>query len=325
MAQLSLTKVSDDGKQLLLRDASGAEFTVEISPALRSAVLGAKRETPRRFGQKETTMDSALRPRDIQARIRAGEDPQTVAEAANSTVEKIMPFAGPVMAERQHMADRAQRSSLRRGGESGARVLGEAVATSLAPHGVEPDDVEWDSYRRGDGKWALVADFFTTARNGSAHFTYDPPGNYVTVDNDDAKWLIGEALPVEETPAGDDLQQARQRRLNVVPEDELPLGDDAISLVAEPEQPALIEQPPLVEESSLAEPVETPAADLDEQPMLVPDDTPTMDGFDAVPAEDEDQEPVDEIEEPLRRPVQKKKGRASVPSWDEIMFGGSDQ
>ena len=26
-----------------------------------------------------------------------------------------------------------------------------------------------------------------------------------------------------------------------------------------------------------------------------------------------------------RRPVQKKKGRASVPSWDEIMFGsGSD-
>jgi hypothetical protein len=33
-----------------------------------------------------------------------------------------------------------------------------------------------------------------------------------------------------------------------------------------------------------------------------------------------DSEP--EPRQPARRPVKKNKGRASVPSWDEIMFGG---
>jgi hypothetical protein len=30
-------------------------------------------------------------------------------------------------------------------------------------------------------------------------------------------------------------------------------------------------------------------------------------------------------EPPSRKPVKKSRGRASVPSWDEIMFGGSNQ
>ena len=43
-------------------------------------------------------MDSALRPRDIQARIRAGETPEEVAALAQASVEKIMAYAGPVLA-----------------------------------------------------------------------------------------------------------------------------------------------------------------------------------------------------------------------------------
>ena len=75
-------------------------------------------------------MDSSLRPRDIQARIRAGESPEAVAQAAQTSIEKIMVYAGPVLAEREHIADRAQRSTVRRTtGESagGARTLGDAV------------------------------------------------------------------------------------------------------------------------------------------------------------------------------------------------------
>ncbi len=59
-------------------------------------------------------MDSTLRPRDIQARIRAGESPEAVAEAARTTVDKIAGFANPVLAERAHIADRAQKASVRR-------------------------------------------------------------------------------------------------------------------------------------------------------------------------------------------------------------------
>ena len=56
-------------------------------------------------------------------------------------VDRIMAFAAPVMAERAHVADRAQRSSVRRragdpGSVGGARTLGEAVAgaPALAQH-----------------------------------------------------------------------------------------------------------------------------------------------------------------------------------------------
>ena len=39
-------------------------------------------------------MDSALRPRDIQARIRAGESPADVADAAGVPIERIAAITG---------------------------------------------------------------------------------------------------------------------------------------------------------------------------------------------------------------------------------------
>jgi hypothetical protein len=62
------------------------------------------------------------------------------------------------------------------------------------------------------------------------------------------------------------------------------------------------------------------------------DDSPASDdpalreeAAEAAAAEDVEPEPQPEAEPPSRRTVQKKKGRASVPSWDEIMFGGSSE
>ena len=180
-------------------------------------------------------MESTLRPRDIQARIRAGESPEAVAEAASTSVDKIMAFAAPVLAERQHVADRAQRSSVRReAGQpaGGARTLGDAVAAHLRSVNVDPEAVEWDSWRREDGRWSLVGRYASPARSGAAELTFDVPGNYVTLENDDARWLVGDAVTIV-TPPTDDLRLARQRRLSAAQGDEeLPLGDDAIDLVS---------------------------------------------------------------------------------------------
>jgi hypothetical protein len=308
MAHLTLTGVSDDGKRLLLVSDKGVEFTLDITPSLRAALSG----DTSRIGQLEIQMDSALRPRDIQARIRAGETPEAVAEAAQTTVDKIMTYAGPVLAEREHVAERAQRSSVRRApGESagGARTLGDAVAAHLRSGNVDPATVSWDAWRREDGRWSLTAQFESSERRGTAEFTYDAPGNYVVLDNDDARWLVGEVV-AGSAPARDDLEQARLRRLSAVPGDELPLGDDAIEMVTEETSSLGAEQPveayldddrptreqPAVKEEPPAEP--EPAAEVEPEP---------------------EPEPADE-EPPARRP--KRKGRASVPSWDEIMFGG---
>ena len=291
MAHLDLAGVSADGRCLLLVGRQGEEFTLEITPALRAALRG---ETTR-IGQLEIQMTSTLRPREIQTRIRAGETPEAVASAAQTTVEAIMPFVGPVLGEREHVAKRAQTSSLRRpAGDSGSgtRVLRDAVSAHLSTQqdrSARADDISWDAFRRDDGRWEVTGTFATTQRSGTARFTYDVPGNYVTTDNDDARWLVGD-LVAEMTEAQiDDLEQARQRRLAAVSPDELPLGDDALDLVGE-EPPAPTYDDPLRDTS----------ADLAPEPAeAAPDDAPHH-----------------------RRPVTKKRGRASVPSWDEIMFGG---
>lgn len=303
MAHLKLSGVSADGRLLLLTDEQGEAHTVDISPSLRRAVDQALRTGPRGDTppRTEPTMSSTLRPRDIQDRIRSGENPETVATVAGTTVEAIMPFVVPVLAEREHVAQRAQRSSVRRaagdGGTPGARVLEDAVAAQLRSNDTRPDTVTWDSFRREDGRWTLTAAFDAPGRSGTAHFTFDAPGNYVTADDDDARWLIGDlrSAPAAAPAPADDLQQARQRRLAAVGNDELPFADDALDLVGtDPDQfvPA----------------AEAPAA---------PDEAPAPADEPAVAQQAE--EPADSRH---RRPIQKKRGRASVPSWDEIMFGG---
>jgi Protein of unknown function (DUF3071) len=309
MAHLTLAGVSDDGKRLRLVDEDGDEHTVEIDDRLRSAVRGQ----PRRL---ENKMDSALRPRDIQARIRGGETPEAVAQAAQTSVDKIMAFAAPVLAERQHVAERAQRSSVRRGEGSsphGARTLGDAVASHLRALNVDPATVEWDAWRREDGRWSMTGAYSSSERSGTAELTFDAPGNYVTLENEDARWLVGEAVAAA-PEARDDLRRARQRRLNAVGDDELPLGDelggdlgdelgdelgdDAIDLVTE-------------------QPVEAFLDDLEPtDPVVEAEEAELREEAEDAAADDHEHEP------PTRRPVKKTRGRASVPSWDEIMFGG---
>jgi hypothetical protein len=239
-----------------------------------------------------------LRPRDIQTRIRSGESPESVADAAGTTVEKIMPFAAPVIAEREHIAERALKASVRRRsaangtGPSGtARTLGDAVAAHLRGLDLSADVVEWDSWRRNDGRWSLVALYTTSPRSGTAELTFDPPGNFVSLDNDDARWLVGDLVVPEPEPVRDDLAQVRERRLVPVVTAPAPVEDEL-------DQALPIDEPV---ELFLPEPPASSATPAPPEPAA---------------------EPAPAAEPPARRAPAKKRGRASVPSWDEIMFGG---
>ncbi|WP_370289070.1 septation protein SepH [Nocardioides sp.] len=320
---LHLVGLSRDRQRVMLTDAEGREYALPVTDALRE-VLGASapgRAAATDLSQKvETTMTSSMRPREIQTRIRAGESAETVAAAAGTTVEAIMAYVGPVLAEREHVAERAQRASVRRApgesaGASSARVLGDAVAAHLRGREVDPASVVWDAYRRETGRWILTATF-TGERSGTAHFTYDAPGNYVLLDDDDARWLVGDVLPETPTaaePARDDLRQVRERRLAVAPE-ELPLGGDEPGPSA-PAAPRTTRVSPVDDELPLG-PAGTPASSGSSDAAT----SPAAGG--AADSSEPRREPEVEDDAPPRRPVQKKRGRASVPSWDEIMFGG---
>ncbi|CUR58999.1 DNA-binding protein [metagenome] len=334
MAKLTFTGRSGDGKRLMLVDESGQQHFVVIDAKLRNALSGVSASN----GQLEIPMESSLRPRDIQTRIRAGETPESVAHAAGTSVEKIMPFAAPVLAERAHVAQRAQLSSVRRrANESGARTLGEAVSAHLRSHNVDPGSVEWDAWRREDGRWTLTGLYDIAGRTGAATFSHDPRGNFVTVDDDDARWLIGEATSTDlaaattPEPAADDLAAARMRRLNAVPGEELPLGEDAIEMVTGEEPAPASGRGP--DEASANETTAELGALGTEQPLEAyldrsaePD--PTDESRPAATeetsaTEDAPAATTEPPSEPSAGPkARKKRGRASVPSWDEIMFGG---
>jgi hypothetical protein len=342
MVHLRLTGVGEDGRKLVLVSDAGVEFTVDVDDRLRAAASGqwpeqSGEQAP--TGQLERQMPSTLRPRDIQARIRAGETPESVAQFAGTSVDKVMPYAAPVLAEREHVAQRAQRASVRRrpvegGAASSARTLGDAVGSHLRSRNVDPETVAWDAWRREDGRWTLTASFTTSGRVGAAHFFFDAPGNYVVADDEDAHWLLGEVAdevsePLDETapPARDDLGDARRRRLSAVPADELPLGDDAIEMVSDDPSPevtraradeiaALGSEAPV--EAYLDSPAGTEQATLDEL-VGAGDTSGDTSGDDATDHDDPRRN-----EPPSRKPVKKTRGRASVPSWDEIMFGGDN-
>jgi Protein of unknown function (DUF3071) len=324
MQDLTPVGLNEDGTRLVLVSPTGEEFTVPVDARLRAALRGDNA----RHGRLETKMDSALRPRDIQARIRAGESPEDVAAAAQTTVEAIMPFAGPVIAERQHVAQSALKGSLRRRtGDTthAARTLGEAAELFFSENSLHDEDVEWDAWRRPDGRWALVASYAVGGRPLTAEFTHDQPGRYVVAENDDARILTGEMRAPDggPTPA-----RPASRRLSPVPsQDELPLGDDAIELVrdrqgsAQEELPAEDAADPTADTADadwLADAVEPTAEDV---PLI--EEPATPEPAQEEPVESPDSEETVEVSRAEKTAASKRKGRSSVPSWDEIMFGGS--
>ncbi len=344
---LRLISVSDDGLRMLLVDDEDREYTADIDDRLRAALEAVS--TRRSEQTVNKTPSSSLRPRDIQTRIRSGESAEEVAAVAGTTVEKILAFAGPVLAEREHMAQRAQQASVRRRpGEaaSTARTLGEAVSAHFQTMYIDPESVNWDSYRRPDGRWKLTGEYETPERSGIAELTYDAPGNFVELDNDDARWLTGEKLEAaapEPEPITDDMLAARRRRAQSstpptqAPAAQAPAAQAPAAPAPAPAAPAPVTPPPAPKPAKEPKPAKTAQVDVD-TPLeaFLGDETPT--GKQApVPAEPELEPTVvapaaaeapaesEQSEEAQSKPAKKssaRRKRASVPSWDEIMFGG---
>ncbi|MFJ7945326.1 septation protein SepH [Streptomyces sp. NPDC096354] len=188
MPELRVVAVSNDGTRLVLKAADSTEYTLPIDERLRAAV----RNDRARLGQIEIEVESHLRPRDIQARIRAGASAEEVAQLAGIPVDRVRRFEGPVLAERAFMAERARKTPVRRPGENTGPQLGEAVQERLLLRGADKETVQWDSWRRDDGTWEVLLVYRVAGEPHSASWTYDPPRRLVQAVDDEARSLIGE-------------------------------------------------------------------------------------------------------------------------------------
>jgi len=138
-------------------------------------------------------MESGLRPKDIQARVRAGAKVEDLATEAGMSAAMVERFAGPVLAERAHVAATALTSTLRRGGETSShRSLRLAISERLGTARVDLDSVEWDAYRLADGRWAVTAAYEIEGESRLAEFLYQPAGRFSVTGNDEARGLAGE-------------------------------------------------------------------------------------------------------------------------------------
>lgn len=165
MQDLRLVGVHDDGEHLLLSGTGGEMFQLPIAEALRAAAS----RTPARAASGGGADPIAMSPRDIQARIRSGATAAEVAALSGIPLAKVQRYEGPVLAEREYVAQQARKievASPSAGHDSYRSFFGDQPATlddmvmhRLRAHGIEPSTVEWDSWRRPDGSWNVVARF----------------------------------------------------------------------------------------------------------------------------------------------------------------------
>ncbi|MFF2317054.1 septation protein SepH [Arthrobacter sp. NPDC058097] len=177
MQDLRLVGVHDDGEHLLLSGTAGAMFRLPINEALR---LAASRPSARPSAAAPVPMS----PRDIQAKIRSGSTAAEVAAACGMPQEKVERYEGPVLAERAYIAQQAQKVEVaspapghdvyRSAFGDNPATLGDMVAHRLTAHGIHSTTLEWDSWRRPDGTWTVVAKF-EAAPGGHASIGEEPP------------------------------------------------------------------------------------------------------------------------------------------------------
>lgn len=164
MRGLHVVGISDDGTQLLLAgspDAARPSHAVPLDGRLRAAVNGDWKADGRPL--------SALSPKEIQARLRAGESVEDVARAAGVPLARVMPYAAPVLSERERIVEDARAATPTRDrGTPAAGPLGPTADTRLAgTPGLKAETVTWGARRRDDGAWVVTLDY--AARGGARH------------------------------------------------------------------------------------------------------------------------------------------------------------
>jgi hypothetical protein len=322
MAQLRLLGVSEDGERLVLTDDDGVQHTIVIDERLRAGVNGHLS----RLGQLTMALESRISPREIQNRVRSGESAEHVADSAGVPLERVLRFVGPVLREREHIADQARRARL--AGTTGpASLLGDLVTRAATRRSVDPDDVDWDSARREDQTWVVT----TTWPDGTtAMWALDLLRHQATPLDAAARRVSGSVDEATEesgtTSRGfpDIANSPDFARFDANQTDAVRLESDTdtgakVHQFIPRSVPTPVEDP-LVDDAIVDDVVE----DIESDDEVVADvDEPSaantsVENDDAVASSESTAEPAAGTP---RRQGGRAVRRAAVPKWDDIMFG----
>ncbi|MDZ8202370.1 septation protein SepH [Microbacterium sp. SSW1-59] len=345
MEQLRVIGTEDD--RLVLATEAGDRFALALDDVLRAELRRARRE------QESDAPVKRASPREIQSHIRAGLSTQEVADLLEVRVEDVQKFERPVLAEREHVVGQALAVPVLMGSEldHDAHVsFGTAIRAKLAEAGASGE--RWTSWKEQSG-WIVKLEFTSSGIDHDARWGFDPRRSTLSPQNADAVQLSRQgSLPEGLIP--------RLRALDNAGKDDSRFDSGAFGprrvpdqdAGADAEDAALIANTPgttqAVRQAATkradAPEVTTSAetADLLEalrrrrgqrEPLPEPEQEPAPAGgapvalFDALePGYDASEEAAsnDDIDDRtvvIAEGSGRRKGRTSMPSWDEIVFG----
>ena len=303
-----LNAIGRDQEQLLLVASDGERFSVLIDDTLLKTI-------------KENRLPDSnakqLSPREIQDSIRSGATVQELAESSGGSVDLIERFARPVLEELAHMVDLAKSIRVEmpadRFNDVEKKPFGEVVESKLAQSGVTA--FAWSAKRGENTSWEITVSFEQSNVPTAATWTFDPRRYLLTPESSNAATLstptanidtplsaspkvtAAEPEPVSSVVTADKLEAFRKRREAIAPVEDEP--------AAEPDEPEVLDVPAIelefeVESEVLFEELEV-IDELGEETQVEPEP-----------------EPAPEVTPP---PVESKKVRPPMPSWDQIVRG----
>lgn len=332
MQQLKVIGFEDGA--LVVATEEGERFALAVDETLRSQLRRAQRADEPRAARPS--------PRDIQAHIRSGLSAQEVAELLGARLEDVQRYEGPVLAEREHVVGQALSVPVLIAGElepDAQPTFGAAVRAKLADAGASGE--RWISWKDETG-WIVKLEFTAAEVDHDARWSFDPRRSTLSPLNADATQLSRQgALPegliprlraLDSSPLKDasrfDSGAFGPRRIE--PDADI-VTPDMRAAAAPAVQQAAIKRAPdqavtsaetadlleaLRRRRGQREPMPTEeAAERDHSPVAL------FDALEPGYAETDAAEDDDAIDDTVISDSGRRKGRTSMPSWDEIVFG----
>lgn len=191
MRELTVVGLDVDGKRIICEvSETGEKYILRSDDRLQAAVRG-DRISPRQ-PQTNDEVPTVLRPKDIQAKIRAGASIEQVAAAAGVDLARVERFAHPVLLERSRAAELATASHPVHKDGPAVLTLNEIVTAALVSRGLDPESTTWDAWRNEDGRWTVQLAWKAGRSDNVAHFRFSPGahGGTATPFDDAASELI---------------------------------------------------------------------------------------------------------------------------------------
>ncbi len=334
MEQLKVIGI-EEGVLVVATD-TGERFTLAVDETLRSHLRRAQRESEPRAARPS--------PRDIQTHIRSGLSAQEVADLLGARLEDVQRYERPVLAEREHIVGQALAVPVLMAGDLDSHAqptFGNAVRSKLADAGAVGE--RWTSWREDNG-WIVKLEFTAAEVDHDARWSFDPRRSTLAPQNADATQLSRQgALPdglIPRLRALDASSLKDSSRFDsgafgprkMEHDAEIPSADIRPTVTAAVQEAAIKRAPDtsvtsaetadlleaLRRRRGLREPMPTDEAqERTHTPVALFDALEP--GYDDAAADEVEEESLGDTA--TSDASRRTKGRTSMPSWDEIVFG----